>query len=397
MSPRHVYIIGAKSVGLYGGYESFVMKLLQEHQGGGDIRYHVAVKANGEGCMDLGKIPGIVPVTADEFDYCGARCHMIPVPEWIGAAQAIVYDLRALRWACQDIERNRPNQAVVYILASRIGPFERRYVKRIRRAGGRVFQNPDGHENWRRKWRAPVRAYWKLSERLSVKFADLVICDNRHIETYIREEYAGYCPDTVFIPYGSDTTPSALRDDDSKYVNWLAAHGLQDRLFIISVGRFVPENNFDIMIREFMRSRVDMDFVIIATENPKFAAALQRRYNFRSDTRIKFVGTVYDAQLLAKIRENAAAYIHGHEVGGTNPSLLESMGKTRVNLLYDVCFNREVGADASLYWTKEPGSLAALLDTLPALDADDLGRRARARMEQAYSWKFVAEAYEKVF
>ncbi len=107
---------------------------------------------------------------------------------------------------------------------------------------------------------------------------------------------------------------------------------------MISVGRFVPENNFDIMIREFMKSRLDMDFTLITTEDTKFAAELQRKYNYRADSRIKFVGTVYDTELLAKIRERAAAYLHVHEVGGTNPSLLESMGKTKVNRTFPAPF-----------------------------------------------------------
>ena len=140
-----------------------------------------------------------------------------------------------------------------------------------------------------------------------------------------------------------------------------------------------------------------MDFAIITTENEKYAAELQQKYRYRSDPRIKFVGTVYDAELLAKIREKAAAYIHGHEVGGTNPSLLESMGKTKINLLYDVGFNREVGEDAALYWSKAEGSLAALLDRLDTVDAEDYGRRAKQRMREAYSWQAVADAYEEVF
>ena len=395
--PRHVYIIGAKSIGLYGGYESFLMNLLRQHDGNPKLKYHIAAKANGQGYMDLRKLPGAVRVNDEEFDYCGARCFMIPVPEWAGSAQAILYDLRALRRVCAHIEKNQIKHAVVYILASRIGPFERRYAKRIRAMGGCLLQNPDGHENWRRKWSAPVRAYWKLSEKYAVKYADMVVCDSRKIEEYIKEEYRMYSPGTTFIPYGSDAAPSSLADNDPKFTGWLADHGLRDGRYVISVGRFVPENNFDIMIREFMKSRLDMDFAIITTENEKYAAELQQKYRYRSDPRIKFAGTVYDTELLAKIRENAAAYIHGHEVGGTNPSLLESMGKTKINLLYDVGFNREVGEDAALYWSKAEGSLAALLDRLDTVDAEDYGRRAKQRMREAYSWQAVADAYEEVF
>ena len=395
--PQHIYIIGAKSIGLYGGYETFVMNLLQQHGENPNLKYHIATKANGQGHMELDKMPGAVLVNDEEFTYYNAHCFMIHVPEWAGSAQAIFYDLRAMKWACKNIEKNHFDHAVVYILASRIGPFERRYANRIRKAGGRVFQNPDGHENWRRKWSAPIRVYWKISEKYSVKYADVVVCDSREIEKYIKEEYYGYNPETVFIPYGSDVKPAVLKDDDRKFTDWLTSHNLADGKYVISVGRFVQENNFDIMIREFMKSKLDMDFAVITTENGKYAAEIQQKFNYRSDPRIKFVGTVYDAELLAKIRENAVAYIHGHEVGGTNPSLLESMGKTKVNLLYDVCFNREVAEDTALYWTKEEGSLTALLDDLDNIDAEALGHRAKARMAEAYSWKAAANAYEEAF
>ena len=394
---QHVYVIGAKSIGLYGGYETFMMNLLQQHADNPHIKYHIANKANGQGCMELHKMPGAESVNDVEFNYYGAHCFMINVPEWAGAAQAIFYDLRALKWVCDHIEKNHIPHPTVYILASRIGPFEARYARRIRKAGGQLLQNPDGHENWRRKWSLPIRIYWKISERYSVKYADTVVCDSKKIEEYIQEEYNSYSPQTIFIPYGSDTVVSKLADDDPKFVNWLKDHNLHSGKYVVSVGRFVPENNYDVMIREFMRSNTDLDYAIITTDNGKFAAELQQKYDYKSDPRIKFVGTVYDAELLAKIRENAAAYIHGHEVGGTNPSLLESMGKTKINLLYDVGFNREVGEDAALYWTKEDGSLSDILDKLETIDAEDYGKRAKQRMKEAYSWKHVADDYEEAF
>ena len=101
-----------------------------------------------------------------------------------------------------------------------------------------------------------------------------------------------------------------------------------------------------------------------------------------------------------KIRENAYGYFHGHEVGGTNPSLLEALGATDLNLLLDVGFNREVARDAALYWTKEPGSLARLIelaDALPPQEVARLGAEAKARIAGAYSWTFIAGEYENLF
>ena len=127
---------------------------------------------------------------------------------------------------------------------------------------------------------------------------------------------------------------------------------------------------------------------------------LDERLHFSSDKRIKFVGTVYDQKLLKKIRENAYAYFHGHSVGGTNPSLLEALGSTKVNLLYDVGFNREVAEDGALYWTKEEGNLTALIDKADTLNIDQinqLGEKAKNRIRQEYKWEYICEKYEKIF
>ena len=97
-------------------------------------------------------------------------------------------------------------------------------------------------------------------------------------------------------------------------------------------------------------------------------------FNFSKDNRIKFVGTVYDQELLKKIRENAYGYFHGHEVGGTNPSLLEALGSTKLNLLLDVGFNREVAEDAAIYWTKEDGNLAQLINDADLMEEKDFDK-----------------------
>ncbi|MBR0173614.1 MAG: DUF1972 domain-containing protein [Lachnospiraceae bacterium] len=395
---RHVYIIGSKSIGLYGGFETFVLQLLKNHRDHPAIRYHVACKANGEGCMDVESLPGAVRTGDDTFTYGNARGFLVRVSE-IGAAQAIDYDLKALSRVCKHIETNRVSNPVVYILACRIGPFENRYVKRIHAAGGVVLQNPDGMEHRRKKWNALIRRYWKLSERYAVKHADLVVCDSRHMEAYIRKAYAAYRPRTAYISYGADVSPSGCGDNDVRYRNWLAEHHVSGAYYL-TVGRFVRENNYETMIREFMRSHTEKTFVIITTGNPRLAEELQQKLRYRDDRRIRFAGTVYDTELLKQIRENAYGYLHGHEVGGTNPSLLESLASTDLNLILGVGFNREVAGKSALYWKKEEGSLSALIDRADRMTREeiaDMGARAKARMRERYGWEAVCNAYEALF
>lgn len=381
---QHVFIVGSKGIpGSYGGYETFVDKLTEYHQDKLNLKYHVACKAREVG----------------EFEYHNAHCFKVRVPD-IGPAQAIYYDVSALKRCVAYIREHKIAHPIVYVLACRIGPFCAHFERQIHRLGGKLYVNPDGHEWMRAKWSAPVRRYWKLSERLMVKHCDLLICDSKSIEKYINVEYVKCHPKTTYISYGAETRKSKLADDDPKLLDWYAKRGLASKSYYLVVGRFVPENNYETMIREFMKSGSNRDFALITNVNDRFLDELEQRTHFRSDPRIRFVGTVYDQELLMKIRENAYAYLHGHEVGGTNPSLLEALGSTDLNLLLDVGFNREVAEDAALYWTKDSGNLAALIDYADALDEgqiEGLGEASSRRIAEAYSWRRIADKYEHLF
>ena len=402
---QHVFLVGAKSLGAYGGYETFINKLTEYHQNEKRIQYHVACKGNGEGCMDETKLEGVRRVSDSTFIYHNAQCFKIAIPEKLGPAQAIYYDVMALKKCCEIIQRDKIEHPIVYIMACRIGPFMKKYYNEIHKLGGIVYLNPDGHEWMRAKWSAPIRKYWKISEQMMVKHSDLVICDSVNIEKYIHKCYDGKGlhganPNTTFIAYGAETRKSLLADHDPKFENWLKEKGLKANEYYLVVGRFVPENNYETMIREFMKSHSKKNFAIITNVNDRFLAKLEDKLHFKSDSRIKFVGTVYDQELLMKIRENAYGYFHGHEVGGTNPSLLEALGCTKLNLLLDVGFNQEVAEDAALYWSKQDGSLAALVDQADQLDQgtiEEMGAKAKTRIKNAYCWEFICDRYAEEF
>ena len=305
---QHVFLVGAKSLGAYGGYETFVYKLTEYHQNKKNIKYHVACKANGDGCMDETKVDSVTRINDHEFEFHNAHCFKIDIPQ-IGPAQAIYYDVAALKACCKYIKEHRIKHPIVYIMACRIGPFAGHFYKEIHKLGGTVYLNPDGHEWMRAKWSAPIRRYWKISEQMMVKYCDLAICDSVNIEKYIHECYdgkgiKGSSPKTTFIAYGADLTLSKLADDDEKLVSWYKEKGLTKKGYYLVVGRFVPENSFEVMIREFMKSKSEKDFALITNVNDKFLNELEEKLHFKSDKRIKFVGTVYDQELLKKIREN---------------------------------------------------------------------------------------------
>lgn len=391
---QHVFIIGAKGIpGSYGGYETFVDKLTECHENVNLIKYHVACKANGRGVApDMKK-------RSDRFSYHHADCFKVNVPS-IGAAEAVFYDCRAFNLCIKYIQMHDIKHPIVYVLACRIGPFVGKYKKQLAKLGGKMYLNPDGHEWKRAKWSKFIRWYWKKSEQLMIKHADLVVCDSKNIEQYVKRSYLQYKPKTTYIAYGAETDKSVLTDNSSKLCNWYNEWNLVKGRYYLIVGRFVPENNFETMIREFMMTKIKRDLVIITTKDDKFLHKLDSKLGFSIDSRIKFVGTVYDRELLKKIRENAYGYLHGHEVGGTNPSLLEALGSTKLNLLLDVGFNRECGEDGAIYWTKETGNLATLLENADKLNddkIDELAKKAKERIKNAYSWQFIADEYKNIF
>ncbi|MSR91204.1 beta 1-4 rhamnosyltransferase Cps2T [Inconstantimicrobium porci] len=381
---QHVFIIGSKGIpAQYGGFETFVDKLT-ENKKSQEIKYHVSCLADNN----------------NEFEYNNARCFNVKVPN-IGAAKAVYYDIAALKRCVEYIVQNSIENPIVYVLACRIGPFIGKYKNKITELGGTLMVNPDGHEWKRDKWNFAIKRYWKLSEQLMVKNADLLICDSKNIEKYIQEDYSKYKPKTTFIAYGAETNKSSLRDDDKKLTDWYESHNISAKKYYLVVGRFVPENNYEVMISEFMKSKTDKDFVLITNvEKNKFYEYLKQKTNFENDSRIKFVGTVYDAELLKKIRENAYGYFHGHEVGGTNPSLLEVLATTDLNLLLDVGFNKEVAEDGAVYFNKKEGNLAGLIDSADNFSKDVISNysdKAKLRIANNYSWDKIVSDYEKVF
>lgn len=380
----NVFIIGSKGIpAKYGGFETFVEYLTARKQSG-KIQYHVSCLANNN----------------DEFKHNNARCFNVKTPE-IGSAKAVAYDILSLKECICYIKRNNLKNCIVYVLACRIGPFFSFYKNKLEKMGVKVFVNPDGHEWKRSKWSPAIRTYWKISEKLMVKHADVLVCDSKGIESYIKTDYKQFSPKTTFIAYGADVTSSSLKDGDVKLNEWYKKHDISANGYYLVVGRFVPENNYELMVREFMKSDSKKDFVIISNvEQNQFYQDLLATTNFDKDPRVKFVGTVYDQELLKKVRENAFAYFHGHEVGGTNPSLLEALASTKLNILLDVVFNKEVGEEGAVYFTKESGSLTNLIHEVEQYSQEQINEmsgKAKNRIIHEYSWEKIVNDYESLF
>lgn len=379
---QHVFIIGSRGLpAQYGGFETFVDQLVS-HQVSPDIQYHVACLSNDQAFQ--------------HFDYKGVDCFTIKAPK-LGPARVIAYDMMAINYALKLIKKQGIEQPIFYVLGNTIGAFVAPFARKIHKIGGRFYINPDGLEWKRAKWAKPIQAYLKYSEKIMTRHADLVISDNPGIESYIKEAYPW--SKTTYIAYGTDLSPTSLSSQDNKVREFYHKWQTQEKNYYLILGRFVPENNYETAIREFMASSTKRDLVIICNQegNPYFEE-LRDCTGFDQDPRVKFVGTVYDQDLLKYIRKEAFAYIHGHEVGGTNPGLLEALAHTDLNLVLGVSFNQTVAKDTAHYWTKETGNLAHLIDQVdPLEDVSEWGQRAKANMKQNFTWEKIVGEYEELF
>ena len=375
---QHVFIIGSRGLpAKYGGFETFVEELVS-HQQSNQIKYHVAQLSENE----TGK--HLIYKTADVFEIKKRS---------FGAANVIFYDRDAIVYAIKYIKANNITNPIFYILGNTLGAFIGHYVKLIHKIGGKLYVNPDGLEWQRSKWIKPIQVYLKYSEKKMAEKADLIISDNQGIEDYLKAEY-DYVVSKV-IAYGTNDVlmvPGIAQP-------WLDKYGIQVGAYYLVVGRFVPENNYEAIIRNFMVSSTEHDLVIITNHlgDPYFEK-LRQLTNFDQDKRIEFVGTVYDKEQLTAIRKHAFAYIHGHAVGGTNPGLLEAMSTTDLNLVFDVSFNQNVALDSALFW--QLGTLTEVISQAENLDSKAvvmLAQKAREIIAEKYTWGKIVGQYEELF
>lgn len=261
------------------------------------------------------------------------------------------------------------------------------FIPAIQARGIPVAVHVDGLEWKRSKWGPLGRRYYLLCERFAARRADALIADARAIGAYYQARYGR---EPSFLPYGAPLQQDAAHDR-------LGELGLTPRSYHLVVARLEPENHVEMIIDGFHRSQAEHPLVVVgsAPYGDRYIRAVHAAA--ASDDRIRFVGGIWDQQLLDELYAHAATYIHGHSVGGTNPSLLRAMGAGAPVLAFDVAFNREVLGDAGTYFS-DPTELAGLVEQVETTSAaaQRLGQAARDRAGRLYRWSAVAEGYEEL-
>jgi glycosyltransferase involved in cell wall biosynthesis len=279
------------------------------------------------------------------------------------------------------LQRRPPDVAVIFNAAN--APLLP--LARARRVP--VALHVDGLEWQRAKWGPTGKRYYLAAERLAVRWANALIADAKGIQQYYSDTYGN---PSVFIPYGAPILTDARPD-------LLAPLELDPRRYHLIVARFEPENHVELMVRGFLRSASQFPLVVVGSAPYSAAYTAQIRELASSDSRVRLLGGVWDQDLLNALYANAAAYLHGHSVGGTNPTLLRAMGAGAPVLAFDVIFNREVLGGTGRYFT-DAESLARLIDERDAAgeEAVEQGRQGQARAAALYDWEDVTSGYEKL-
>lgn len=248
---------------------------------------------------------------------------------------------------------------------------------------GKIIVNIDGLEHRREKWGKFARNFLRFSESLAIRFADVIITDNKGIQNYVRDRYQ---TKTELIAYGGNHVLRNVPID--RQMEILQQYGLQKREYAISVCRIEPENNCHLSLEAFSKSPVTFVFV----GNWKHCDySRELRYKYNQYKNILLLDSIYDLDTLYSLRANAAEYIHGHSAGGTNPSLVEAMFFGNPILCYDVVYNRETTANMACYFSTPD-------DLLRILSGKDLSGSNMARFAQDnYTWKCIAEQYEALY
>ena len=244
----------------------------------------------------------------------------------------------------------------------------------------------DGLDWERSRWPEYGKKFIRFGAWCCTKLAPAIIADSHGIADYYKRTWNR---DSVYAAYGADIKE---RKDTSR----LDELGLESRGYLLVVARLEPENHTDRIIAAFENTDTDLPLVIVGDTN--YESDYIRQLKSHESDRVRFLGGIYDDDLLETLLQHCLLYLHGHSVGGTNPVLLQAMAASCAILCLDVPFNTEVIGDTGLTFSLDG---AALQKTLTATLADtesldSLRHAAQERVARKYTWSSVTDAYERL-
>lgn len=383
----NVFIIGLRGYTQnYGGWEAFAHGLL-DNWTDDSVHFYAYEKVDDESKEEIVEVNHVTCIRVCEKES--------------GSSAMMKYDKNSTDITCELVKKYGVKNPIMFHLGVRIGPYL--WLKRhtIKKLGITMMENPAGAE-WRRtKWGKVLQVYLFISAIMMAKSTDCMVCDNEGIRELYQKMLKGRKPELEYVAYGVESVPTVSEPAPEKATEFFKKWGIEKDQYYLILGRFIPENNYEMMFKGFMKSDTTRKLLVICnyqTEIQKFYEHIKESTGFESDSRIIMAGTLYDQEILHYVRQYAHGYIHGHSVGGTNPGLLEAMAETDVNILYDVSFNRYVGGEAAYYFDSDNAlvKMIKLADQMTDEKRQEYGRKAKKRMIEKYSWKFIVDEYNRV-
>jgi glycosyltransferase involved in cell wall biosynthesis len=277
------------------------------------------------------------------------------------------------------------NYNVILYVNSANGPFG--ILTRFARK--RTAINVDGLEWLRPKWKGLGAKYFYLASKMATKHFNAVVTDSDRMAEIYQKEFSA---SSTVIAYGADIACSRRPE-------LLDTYGLSPNEYYLVVGRMIPDNNAALITDGFLQTGTKRKLVIVGDVPYKdaYADALRQM----KDPRIVFTGYIRDQEVLRELYCNSYAYIHGHEFGGTNPTLLLALACGCCVLALDTVFNREVldNGDYGLFFAKQKENVSALIKSIDQDDTNVKAFRVKAgeRIVDRYTWDKIAEQYENLF
>ena len=354
---KKIAIIGTQGVPAnYGGFETLVENIIGENCSNG-IQYTVFCSGKD------------MPTKIEEHK--GARLKYVPLRA--NGVQSIPYDILSMVRAICGYDAI----LILGVSGCVFLPIFRLFCWKS------IIVNIDGLEYRRAKWKPWVKRFLKLSEKIAVRFADVIITDNKGIQDYVREEYG---KETTLIAYGGNHALIDITKEREEEI--LKSYNLERNNYSISVCRIEPENNCHITLETFKNNKEKLVFIGNWYRNG-YSRKLKEEYSGFDN--LILLDCIYDLEILYTLRHNAKYYIHGHSAGGTNPSLVEAMFFGQPILAYDIIYNRETTKNKAHYY-KNAEELTALI-----ANGVDNGMELKEIACEEYTCDKIAKQYEALY
>ena len=353
---KKVSIIGIVGVpACYGGFESLVENMLDYTST--DVEYTVFC-------------------TSQKYEnkletYKGAK--LIYLDLNANGKDSIMYDYKSMKMSLEsDI------MLILGVSGCMFLPFIRKKFK------GKIITNIDGLEWKRDKWNFLAKWLLHFSEKMAVKYSDVVIGDNKGITDYVKKAYN---KDAILIAYGGDHVSKI--EDDSLYEKYPFCKNP----YSVTVCRIEPENNIHVILEAFSKMPEKQLVMVGNWKNGEYGSELKDKYSKFEN--IHLLDPIYESHTINWIRSNAFIYVHGHSAGGTNPSLVEAMNLGLPILAYDCVYNRATTYEKAIYWKEDK-------DIIDSIDTDvnklkEIGKDMEEIGTSVYSWQKISECYNNLY